>query len=149
MTANDDSCSSYDSISATDLTVGTTHTVSDADADADIDIDTDTAADKLHVYYFGFYNNISNIRFDSGSTLLLLFYKFIHQYTILIRRLLLLITVLQYTSSYLYFDCWWHWCWCWCWWWNIPCPLLMFLLQQSLLWCWYCFHIEVFRVTIP
>ena len=33
MTADDDPCSSYDSISATDLTVGTTNTVTDTAAD--------------------------------------------------------------------------------------------------------------------
>ena len=41
MTADDDSCSSYDSVSATDITVGTTHTIPVADADADADADTD------------------------------------------------------------------------------------------------------------
>ena len=35
MTADDDSCSSYDSISATDLTVGTINTVPDTDTDID------------------------------------------------------------------------------------------------------------------
>ena len=33
MTADDDSCSSYDSVSATDLTVGPTKTVTDSDID--------------------------------------------------------------------------------------------------------------------
>ena len=35
MTADDDSCSSYVSVSPTDLTVGTTNTVTDTDADID------------------------------------------------------------------------------------------------------------------
>ena len=35
MTADDDSCSSYDSVSATDLTVGTTNTFTDPDTDID------------------------------------------------------------------------------------------------------------------
>ena len=33
MTADDDSCSSFDSVSATDLTVGPTNTVTDTDID--------------------------------------------------------------------------------------------------------------------
>ena len=60
MTADDDSCSSYDSfsaydstiddttpVSATNLTVGTTHTVTDADIDTDPDPDPDPDADAL------------------------------------------------------------------------------------------------------
>ena len=35
MTADDDSCSSYDSVSVTDLTVGTTNSVTDTSTDID------------------------------------------------------------------------------------------------------------------
>jgi len=43
---------------------------------------------------------------DSNNTgELCYYYKYIRQYTILLRRLLLLLMVLQYTSSYLYFEC--------------------------------------------
>ena len=51
------------------------------------------------------------------------------------RGLLLLLTILQYTSRYLYFDCWcwcdWFWCWFWCWCWYVPhlLPLLQFLVH--------------------
>ena len=36
MTVDDDLCSSYDSVSATDLTIGPTNTVTDTDTDTDI-----------------------------------------------------------------------------------------------------------------
>ena len=42
MTADEDSCSSYDSVSATDLTVGTTNTVTDTDIDT-LSCDPDNA----------------------------------------------------------------------------------------------------------
>ena len=72
MTADFDSCSSYDFVSATDITVGTTHTILvagvdadadidiDADADVDVDVDVDVDANTFHVYYFGFIRHLED-----------------------------------------------------------------------------------------
>ena len=46
MTADDDSCSSYDSISATDLTVGPAITGTDTDMSMGVTTGTDASADE-------------------------------------------------------------------------------------------------------
>ena len=65
------------------------------------------------------------------------YYKYIRQYTILLRQLLLLLTVLQYTSSHLYFESRWHWYWCWCWCWYVPRLLLLFYRNKLFQVCLY------------
>ena len=49
MTADDDSCSSYDSVSATDLTVGPTNTVTDTDLDTSSCNPNDAFSQQLRI----------------------------------------------------------------------------------------------------
>ena len=49
MTADDDSCSSFDSVSATDLTVGPTNTVTDTDIDTSSCDPNDAFSQQLRI----------------------------------------------------------------------------------------------------